>query len=62
MRFNALTALTSIVGSLLLTTLLVETVSLTPIVANVVSVIVLGAINFVGSDRFVFPLRFALAW
>jgi putative flippase GtrA len=54
LRFNALTALTSIAGSVLVTTFLVETVSMVPIVANSISVIVLGALNFVGSDRFVF--------
>jgi putative flippase GtrA len=54
LRFNALTALTSIIGSALVTTFLVETASMNPIVANGISVIVLGAFNFVGSDRFVF--------
>ena len=54
LRFNALTALTSIAGSVVVTTFLVETVSMVPIVANSISVIVLGALNFVGSDRFVF--------
>ena len=54
LRFNALTALTSIAGSIVMTTFLVETASMVPIVANSISVIVLGALNFVGSDRFVF--------
>jgi len=54
LRFNALTALTSIAGSVVVTTFLVETASMVPIVANSISVIVLGALNFVGSDRFVF--------
>ena len=54
LRFNALTAVTSIAGSVMVTTFLVETVSMAPIVANAISVIVLGAVNFVGSDRFVF--------
>lgn len=53
-RFNALTAVTSILGSLVVTTFLVETASMNPIVANSISVVVLGALNFVGSDRFVF--------
>jgi putative flippase GtrA len=53
-QFNALTALTSIVGSAIVTTFLVETVSMNPIVANGISVIALGAFNFVGSDKFVF--------
>jgi putative flippase GtrA len=54
LRFNALTAVTSILGSVVVTTFLVETVSMSPIVANGISVIVLGALNFAGSDRFVF--------
>ncbi len=53
-RFNALTAVTSILGSMVVTTFLVETVSMNPIVANSISVLALGALNFVGSDRFVF--------
>jgi putative flippase GtrA len=54
LRFNALTAVTSILGSVVVTTFLVETASMNPIVANSISVLVLGALNFVGSDRFVF--------
>jgi putative flippase GtrA len=54
LRYNALTAVTSIMGTVVVTTFLVETVSMNPIVANSISVIVLGALNFVGSDRFVF--------
>jgi len=54
LKFNALTAVTSILGSVVVTTFLVETASMVPIVANSISVIVLGALNFVGSDRFVF--------
>jgi putative flippase GtrA len=54
LKFNALTAVTSIASSVVVTTFLVETVSMGPIVANSISVIVLGALNFVGSDRFVF--------
>ena len=53
-RFNAMTAVTSILGSVVVTTLLVETASMAPIVANAISVIALGALNFAGSDRFVF--------
>jgi len=54
LRFNAMTAVTSLAGSVVVTTFLVETASMVPIVANSISVIVLGALNFVGSDRFVF--------
>jgi putative flippase GtrA len=53
-RFNVLTAFTSILGSVVVTTFLVETVSMTPIVANSISVLVLGVLNFIGTDRFVF--------
>jgi len=53
-KFNALTAVTSIAGSVIVTTFLVETVSMNPVVANAISVIVLGAIHFAGSERFVF--------
>src|SRR5688572_8510945 len=44
LRFNALTGLTSIAGSVVVTTFLVETASMVPIVANSISVIVLGAL------------------
>ena len=54
LSFNALTAVTSIIGGVVVTTFLVETVSMNPIVANSISVLALGALNFVGSDRFVF--------
>lgn len=54
LRCNALSAVTSILGSVVVTTFLVETVPMDPIVANAISVIALGALNFAGSDRFVF--------
>ena len=54
LRFNALTGLTSIIGGAVVTTFLVETASMNSIVANVVSVIGLSVVNFVGSDRLVF--------
>jgi putative flippase GtrA len=54
LRFNALTAVTSLLGSVVVTTFLVETASMDPIVSNAISVIALGALNFVGSERFVF--------
>lgn len=54
LRFNALTAVTSIAGSLVVTALLVETLSFPPVVANVISVAVLGVINFIGADTLVF--------
>ena len=54
LRFNALTAVTSIAGSLIVTALLVEYLQLTPIAANVVSVVVLSIVNFIGADTLVF--------
>ena len=54
LKFNALTAVTSILGSVVVTTFLIETASMDPIVSNSISVLVLGALNFVGSERFIF--------
>ena len=53
-RFNALNALTSIVGSMVMTALFVEIAGLHPVTANILSVVALSAINFVGADRLVF--------
>ena len=53
-RFNAMTGLTSIAGSVIVTAVLVELLSLSPIVANVISVIALGAFNFAGANTLVF--------
>jgi putative flippase GtrA len=53
-RFNALTALTSIGGSVLLTVLFTESMSVHPAVANAISVVVLSVVNFIGADRMVF--------
>ena len=53
-RFNALNAMTSIVGSIILTALFVEVVGLHPVMANIVSVAALSLVNFVGADRLVF--------
>ena len=61
LRFNALTAVTSIFGSVVMTTLLVETASMTPLVANAISVLVLGVVNFAGSNRFVFRAAAVIA-
>jgi putative flippase GtrA len=61
LRFNVLTAVTSMSGSIIVTTFLVETASMDPIMANAISVIVLGGINFIGSDKFVFRAGTLLA-
>ena len=53
-RFNAMTGLTSIVGSVMVTVVLVEFLSLSPIVANIISVIALGGLNFAGAHTLVF--------
>ena len=54
LRFNALTGVTSILGGVVVTAFLVETMGLNAIVANVASVILLGMINFLGADTMVF--------
>src|SRR6185436_713995 len=61
-RFNALTAVTSIVGSVFVTAALVESLALPPLLANVVSVMILSVINFFGASTLVFRSMAALAW
>lgn len=53
-RFNAMTGLTSIAGSVMVTAGLVEMLSLSPIVANIISVIALGTVNFAGANTLIF--------
>ena len=53
-RFNAMTALTSIAGGVLVTALLVELLGVPPLAANAVSVMALGILNFAGADSLVF--------
>ena len=53
-QFNALNVLTSIVGSIFLTVLFVETIGQHPVLANIASVAALSVINFIGADRLVF--------
>lgn len=59
-KYNALTAATSLVGSLVITAGLVEGLALGPVTANIISVMALGAINFIGADQFVFRVSTAL--
>ena len=59
-RFNAMTGLTSIVGSVMVTAVLVELLSLSPIAANVISVMALGAFNFAGANTLVFRSAVAI--
>ena len=54
LRYNTLTAATSIAGSVMITGLLVETLAAPPVVANIISVMSLGLVNFVGADKLVF--------
>jgi len=61
LRFNALTAATSIIGSVVITAILVEYFTFSPMLANVISVIVLSVINFVGADSLVFRATATLA-
>ena len=53
-RFNAMTGVTSIIGSVAVTAVLVETFALSPIVANIISVVTLGGVNFIGANTLVF--------
>jgi len=61
LKFNALTAATSIIGSVAITGILVEYFTFSPMLANVISVIVLSVINFVGADSLVFRATATLA-
>ncbi|HJU43231.1 MAG TPA: GtrA family protein, partial [Vicinamibacterales bacterium] len=54
LRFNAMTALTSIAGGVLITAALVELFGMPPVAANVISVVALGMLNFAGADSLVF--------
>jgi putative flippase GtrA len=53
-RFNAMTALTSIAGGVLITALLVEALGLPPVAANIISVVALGLLNYAGAGSIVF--------
>jgi putative flippase GtrA len=54
LRFNAMTGLTSIAGGVVITALLVEAFGLPALLANIVSVVALGVVNFAGADTLVF--------
>jgi putative flippase GtrA len=62
LRFNALTAVTSIVGSVMVAAVLVESFALSPILANVIGVAAISVINFIGADRLVFRSAVAIAF
>ena len=61
LRYNTMTALTSVAGSLVVTGLLVEMLSVPPVAANAISVVLLGALNFAGANTLVFKSGVALA-
>lgn len=54
LRFHALNAVTSISSSLVLTAGLVEIAGLHPVFANMLGVVALSVVNFIGADRLVF--------
>ncbi len=60
-RFNALTGLTSITGTAIIASILVEGFSLPPVIANIVSVAALSVINFIGANALVFRSVAAVA-
>ncbi len=53
-KFNGLSALSSIVGNVLFTGILVATIDMPVLVANAIAVALVAAINFAGLDRWVF--------
>ena len=60
-RFNILTGLTSIAGTVLIASILVEGFSLSPVFANILSIAALGAVNFAGANMLVFKSVAAMA-
>lgn len=61
LRYNALTGVTSIVGGVLVTAVLVERMSMSPIAASLVSIAALGVVNFAGANALVFRSGIAAA-
>ena len=53
-RLNALAGVTSVLGGVVITMLLVETLGIPAILANVISVALLSMANFIGADTLVF--------
>ncbi|HWI17591.1 MAG TPA: GtrA family protein [Vicinamibacterales bacterium] len=60
-RYHVLVSLTSVLGSILLSAYFVEATGLHPVAANVASIVVLSAINFIGADRLVFRAGMVVA-
>jgi hypothetical protein len=61
LQFNVFTGVSSIIGSIFLTGLLVELAGMPVVLANVASAVLLSVVNFVGADRLVFRAGAALA-
>lgn len=61
LRFNALTGMTSILGGVAVTALFVETMGINAVLANVTSIVLLGAVNFIGANTLVFRAAIAVA-
>lgn len=57
LKFQVSNGLTSLAGNLLLMTVFVEFLRLNPVMANVVSVVLISAVNFLWADRWVFTRR-----
>lgn len=57
LRFHVGNGLVSIFGNILCMRLLVGTLSLEPVFANLISIVLCSVINFLLADRFVFPSR-----
>jgi putative flippase GtrA len=53
-RLNALAGVTSIIGGVVITMVLVETLGIPAVAANVVSIAALSLVNFIGADTLVF--------
>jgi putative flippase GtrA len=55
LKFNATTGLVSIVGNLLAMSLLVGEIGIRPVIANILTIASCSLLNFLISDRAVFP-------
>jgi putative flippase GtrA len=62
LRFNAITGLTSILGTVAITGLLVESAAVPPLAANATAVMLLGLLNFAAADILVFRAAVILAF
>lgn len=61
LRYNVLTSVTSVFGGIFLSAYFVEATGLHPIVANILSIAALSAINFISADRLVFKTGVVMA-